>query len=296
MRTRRNVSSSDPVPSGHRSVLLHEAIELLAIEPHHTVLDATVGGAGHTKAIAALLSKEGTVVGLDRDAAAIERAKQALKEAKPHVRLTVGDFRYANTLLPKLGVQQLSDGRGFSFQTDEPLYMTYSTTPEAHEFTAQDIVNTWSEENIADVLYGWGEERFARRIARAIVAKRDTKRIETARELTELIESAVPSWYRYKKAHPATKTFQALRIAVNDELGAIRETLPALLEMMKPQGRIAVITFHSLEDRIVKRIFKEWVDAGKGTLATKKPVAPSTEEVSENPRARSAKLRVFSCN
>lgn len=317
MRTRRNVSSSDPAPSqsgatmsgntGHISVLLHEAITLLAVEPHHVVLDGTVGGAGHTKALANMLGAEGTIVGLDRDVHAIERARKALTKVKPTVRLGVGNFKDVAELLPKLGVAhldralfdlgwssyQLEDGRGFSFKSDEPLLMTYTAHPTHTDLTASEIVNTWGEESIADIIFGWGEERFARRIAKAIVAKREQKPIQTARELAELIESAVPSWYRYKKTHPATKTFQALRIATNDELGAIREGLAGVRALAHPGARVGVITFHSIEDRVVKNIFVEWKEEGIGAPVTKKPVAPTDEEVRMNPRARSAKLRVF---
>lgn len=310
MRTRRNVSSSDPVLRPevvHQSVLLHEAIELLALEPHHVVLDATVGGAGHTRAMAAALGSTGTIVGLDQDTYAIERAQKALVGVAPQVRLAVANFRNAHTVLPSLGVPaldralfdlgwsayQLADGRGFSFMTDEPLLMTYRSHPEADDTTAYDIVNTWEEEHLADIIFGWGEERFARRIAKTIVAHRAHGPITTARELAEIISHAVPGWYRHKKIHPATKTFQALRIAVNDEFGAIREGCAGVRSLMRPGGRIAVITFHSLEDRVVKNLFRSWQEEGVGTSLTKKPVTPSARELKENPRARSAKLRVF---
>lgn len=311
MRTRRSTSSSDPVPplkkSEHQSVLLHEALELLAVEPQHTVVDMTVGGAGHTKALASLLGSQGVIVGLDLDEDAIQRARTALTKVKPQVRLAIENFKNVQDTLPKLGIThvdralfdlgwsayQLKDGRGFSFKSDEPLLMTYSKNPERHAFTASQIVNTWDEEHIADIIFGWGEERFARRIAKAIVAHRSIKPFKTAHELSELIAGAVPSWYRYGKTHPATKTFQALRMAVNDELNAVREGLSGVSTLMCPKGRVAVITFHSLEDRIVKRLFQEWNKSGRGVILTKKPVAPHARELADNPRARSAKLRVF---
>ncbi len=306
MRTRRSTSSSDLVSPRHQSVLLHEAVDALCILPEHTVLDATVGGAGHTKALAALLSGEGTIVGLDADSAAIDRAREALVGVRPRVRLAVANFRTAGSTLPKLGVRtldralfdlgwsafQLDAGRGFSFSADEPLLMTYSAHPEGDAMTAWQIVNEWDESSIADVLYGWGEERFARRIARAIVAQRSIGEIMTARQLADVIAHATPRWYGRGK-NPATKTFQALRIAVNDEYQALREGLEGVRALMEKGGRIAVITFHSGEDRIVKHLFAEWAKEGYGTLLTKRPLLPSEHEVAHNPRARSAKLRTF---
>lgn len=306
MRTRRSISSSDLVSPRHHSVLLHEALNALQIVPEHTVLDATVGGAGHTKALAALLSGEGTIVGLDADSAAIDRAREALSGVSARVRLAVANFRTAGSVLPKLGVRtldralfdlgwsafQLDAGRGFSFSADEPLLMTYAALHSKDSLTAEQIVNEWDESSIADILYGWGEERFARRIARTIVAQRSIAPITTARQLAEIVAHATPRWYGRGK-HPATKTFQALRIAVNDEYQALRDGLEQVRSLMNPEGRIAVITFHSGEDRIVKRMFAEWVKEGYGTLLSKRPTSPSKSEVSQHPSARSAKLRTF---
>lgn len=309
MRTRRTTSSSNSVPREtemHPSVLLHEVVDALELTGSEAIVDCTLGGAGHTKAIAAKLSSHGKIIGLDADAAAVDRARNALKKVQPRVLLSVSNFRHVRRTLESLKVlpvngfvfdlgwsgYQLSAQRGFSFMADEPLLMTYGDR-DAHAFTAYDVVNSWEEESIADILYGWGEERFARRIAKAIVARRALKPIATAQELGELISHAVPRFYARGKLHPATKTFQAIRIAVNDELGALHDGLSQALISLAPAGRIAVITFHSIEDRAVKRLFREWHEREVGTIITKKPIRPSAAELKANPRARSAKLRVF---
>lgn len=196
---------------------------------------------------------------------------------------------------------QLEAGRGFSLKSDEPLLMTYSSSEgglasggkEPGALTAQKIVNEWAEESIADVIFGWGEERYSRRIAKCIVERRAKKPFTTARELAEAIYAAVSPRYRFGRIHPATRTFQALRIAVNDELGALTQALADGWRNLAQGGRIAVITFHSIEDRLVKQTFKQWEEAGEGKRITKKPLSPSEEEIASNPRARSAKLRVI---
>ncbi len=307
MRTRRSQSSSDLVPpSGHQSVLLHEAIENLAIQPTDTVVDATLGGAGHAKALAHKLTDKGVLIGFDLDARAIARGKDALSSAQPATHLIEGNFRNIKRELQMRQITsidralfdlgwssyQLSDGRGFSFQSDEPLLMTYSMDEKA--LTARQIVNEWEEESIADVIYGWGEERYSRRIAKAIVFQRKQKPFDTSVELAECIKSAVPPSYRHGRIHPATRTFQALRIAVNDELGALKDGLQGAWHILSHGGRIAVITFHSVEDRLVKQQFMIWENNGFGTRITKKPLIASEKELHENPRARSAKLRVIS--
>lgn len=289
----------------HVSVLLQEVIDGLAVAKDSIVVDATLGGAGHTKEIASLLSKEGTIVGIDADPAAIARAEEALENVRPNVILIPGNFRDIRDHLEGRGINQvthvlfdlgwsgfqLTAGRGFSFLVDEPLKMTYGENNEA--LTAYDLVNSLNEDKLADIIFAYGEERFARRIAKAIVTARDEKAIETTKELAQVIKRSVPVWYRHKRTHPATKTFQALRIAVNDELDALREGLEGALRMLAPEGRIAVITFHSIEDRIVKRFFERCQREGLGTTLTKKPIAPTKEEIITNPRARSAKLRLF---
>ncbi|MEK7156712.1 MAG: 16S rRNA (cytosine(1402)-N(4))-methyltransferase RsmH [Patescibacteria group bacterium] len=291
--------------STHRSVLLHEATELLAIQPDDCVVDATLGGAGHALSIAGQLGKGGTLIGIDADHDAILRAEEALEGVAPKVHLVEANFRDLSSQLGKLGITeadkilfdlgwssfQLDAGRGFSLKSDEPLLMTYSK--EAGALTAQQIVNEWAEESIADVIFGWGEERYSRRIAKCIVERRATKPFTTARELAEAIYGAVPPRYRFGRIHPATRTFQALRIAVNDELGALSLGLADGWCHLAKGGRIAVITFHSIEDRLVKQTFKQWEEAGEGKRITKKPLSPSEEEVASNPRSRSAKLRVI---
>ncbi|MDR3571497.1 MAG: 16S rRNA (cytosine(1402)-N(4))-methyltransferase RsmH [Candidatus Pacebacteria bacterium] len=316
MRTRRSQSSGNPMSrtssaraadKGHQSVLLHESIEALEIAKDDIVVDATLGGAGHSKAIVDLLGSKGMLIGLDADSDAIERAKVRLSGSKARLEFINGNFKDLQQILESIGVEQITKalfdlgwssfqldaGRGFSFQTDEPLLMTYAKEPNG--LTASTIVNTWAESSLADVIYGWGDERYSRRIAKGIVAARAKKNIETARELAEVIKASVPAPYRFGRLHPATKTFQALRIAVNDELGALKSGITAAWRKLVPGGRIAVITFHSIEDREVKELFAEFVQQG-GIKIPKKPIKPSLEELQENPRARSAKLRVIQKN
>lgn len=268
-----------------------------------TVVDATLGGAGHAREIAARLGPDGTLIGFDADPAAIERAEAALSDAGPSLTLINANFRRMREELQGRGITaidgalfdlgwssyQLESGRGFSFRSDEPLEMTYGP---GQALTASTIVNTWEEESIAEIIYGWGEDRFARRIAHAICVARDEAPIEHARQLAEIVKAAVPPQARYGRIHPATKTFQALRIAVNDEMGATEEGVRAAWEMLREGGRIAVITFHSVEDRHVKNLFKSLAAEG-AEIATKRPIVPTDDEIASNPRARSAKLRVI---
>src|SRR3989344_5722344 len=311
MRTRRSQSSSDPVSSvlsstlgvKHRSVLLHEAVEMLAIHANDTVVDATLGGAGHAHAMADRLGVEGTLIGFDLDEDALLRARLALEDSKPHTHVVKANFRNLAQELHTLGISEVDKvlfdlgwssyqhdvGRGFSFQKDEPPLMTYEKNPGPGAVTARVIVNEWKEESIADILWGWGEERYSRRIAKAIVERRSQKSIETPVDLSEIIQAAVPFAYRRGRLHPATRTFQALRIAVNDELGALRQGLDSAFEKLRSGGRIAVITFHSIEDRLVKQTFAKWHMEDKGERVTKKPITATSEELKVNPRARSAK-------
>lgn len=292
----------------HDTVLLDEAIASLELMPGDVVVDATLGGAGHFRAMLEAVGPTGTVVGIDADADALDRARAAVAELseaeRPTVHLIQGNFRDVASLLEEHKVQpakilfdlgwsgfQLARGRGFSFRADEPLLMTYGDPNEGT--TAKDLVNHLSEESLADLLWSLGEERFSKAIARAIVAARAEAPIETTADLVAAVEAGTPGWYRARRTHAATKTFQALRIAVNDELGALREGLAAAMAQVSAGGRIAVITFHSIEDRIVKTMFREAAAAGTGTLIHRKPIVPSATEVGRNPRARSAKLRVF---
>jgi len=320
MRT-RPFSSSDPVPSpaaesgsGHIPVLLHEVVEALEVHPDDIVVDATLGGAGHAKALVKGLRGNGLFLGFDMDHDAIERAREALKDSSVAMHLIQANFRGIGSELEKRGVTritkvlfdlgwssyQLDSGRGFSFLKDEPLLMTYAQpTPgraDTGMLTARAIVNTWNEKTLANVIYGFGEERYSRRIAKAIVEHRIKAPFKSSFELAELIRSAVPASYARGRIHPATRTFQALRIAVNDELGALESGLRAAWKVLAEGGRIAVISFHSIEDRVVKQTFADWKKAGEGTLLFKKPLTPSKEEIRTNPRARSAKLRVIQKN
>jgi 16S rRNA (cytosine1402-N4)-methyltransferase len=289
----------------HESVLLAEAIEALAVKEGDTVVDATVGGAGHFAALAGRLGGEGTLIGIDADEEAIARAEAAGKDAAARIVLANDNFRNLGSILDAHSIEtidkalfdlgwssfQLARGRGFSFRADEPLLMTYGDPSEGA--TARDMVNTLDEADLADLIYTLGEERFSRGIAKSIVRAREASPIETTFELVAAIEAGVPAWYAHRRLHPATKTFQALRIAVNDEFGALRDGLAAALARLDEGGRVAVITFHSLEDRIVKGMFRDAAHEGKGTVLTKKPLVPTPGETAQNPRARSAKLRVF---
>lgn len=296
---------------GHTTVLLREAVASLELTPDDVVVDATVGGAGHFKELLSSLGSEGILIGIDADEDAIGRGEEVLNQAEsknlPTVHLVEDNFRNLSTILDDLEIPiitkslfdlgwsgfQLARGRGFSFQEDEPLFMTYGD-PEKMQ-TAADVVNGESEERIADIIYEFGEEHFSRGIAKAIVEMRNRERITTTFQLVEAVKKGTPVWYHRRRINPATKTFQALRMYVNDELGALKDGLEAALERTSPGGRIAVITFHSIEDRIVKNLFRDLAKEGKGTLGTKKPVIPTPEELLENPRARSAKLRTFTC-
>jgi 16S rRNA (cytosine1402-N4)-methyltransferase len=289
----------------HTTVLLHESIDGLNLKQGSVFVDATLNAGGHSQQVLSALDGNVRVIGIDVDADAIVRAKANI--TTPNATFFQENFRNIDKVLDRAGVahvdgilfdlglssDQIEDsGRGFSFKTSEPLLMTMKRDPESTDITAYEIVNSWAEESIADIIYGYGEDRFSRRIAKAIVAARAIKPIETAEQLSEIVSQAVPK-FGFRKINPATKTFQAIRIAVNDELGAIKEALPKAFSRLNPGGRMALISFHSLEDRIVKRFFKEKSEAGEGKLITKKPITPSLQEIAENPRSRSAKLRII---
>lgn len=294
----------------HEPVLLAEALDELAVAPNDVVVDATIGGAGHFRALLSKLASDGTLIGIDADPEAAERGRQAYAEdrrvTRPTTHIVTDNFRNLSRILSRLSVghiqkalfdlgwsgYQLAASRGFSFQGDEPLFMTYGSDDES----AASLVNRLSERELADLLYGYGEERYARSIARSIVAARATGRILTTGALVEAVRRGVPRAYQNGKRHFATKTFQALRIAANDELNALVEGVSAALGVLAPEGRLAVITFHSIEDRIVKKLFAAAVAHGVGTLVSKKAITPSYAEIQKNHRARSAKLRVFERN
>lgn len=291
----------------HIPVLLHETVSGLSIEDGDIVVDMTLGSGGHSKAICDL-GKKITILGIDADQDAIERAKTNLATCTSKC-IFESTFNYSletvlekhsipkvNKVLFDLGMSspQIDDSyRGFSFKRDEPLLMTMKRDIGADDLTAYEIVNTWAEESLADIIFGYGDERYARRIARAIVTYRKDSKIKTTNELVEVIKSAVPSFYKNKKIHPATKTFQAIRIAVNDEIEGHKRALLQAWNHLEEGGRIAVITFHSLEDRVVKHFFKKLETEEGAKRVTKKPIVPSEQEVKENPRSRSAKLRII---
>jgi len=291
----------------HVPVLLHETVDGLSLAPGDTAIDATLGLGGHSEALARVVGKNGTVLGIDADSTALALARRRLKDAPAHLCFALGNFRdidrhaaeagitKANGIVYDLGWNslQLHGGRGFSFQSDDPLVMTYASEPDDDTVTAERIVNTWSENDLTEILRTLGEERFASRIAKGICTRRTKKPIASASELAEVVTASVPVFYRNRKIHPATKTFQALRMLVNDELSSITEGLPKAFALLSPNGRIAVIAFHSLEDALVKRIFKSFAEEYGANIITKKPLVPSNEEVRDNPRARSAKLRII---
>lgn len=293
----------------HIPVLLNEIIEGLNLKKGDVVFDGTLGGGSYSKKICEYIGENGTLVATDKDQDAIERAKNLIGNCKncqcKHF-LINEDFRNIDLILKDLNISKIQgfvldlglssdqfelSGRGFSFQKDEPLLMTFGKN---NKWTAEEIINTWDEENIADILFGYGEEKFSRRIAKKIVEVRKEKEIKTTFELVEIIKSAVPVWYKIgRKTNPATKTFQALRIAVNDELGALREVLEKAFEHLDKEGRMVIVSFHSLEDRIVKNFMRDRKNEKKGILINKKPIIPTNEEIKNNSRSRSAKLRII---
>ncbi len=301
--------------SVHKTVLLKETIDGLNLSDTGVVVDATFGGGGHSREICERYPKV-KIIALDQDKSAWEKAKSKFSAKGGSasgwedcdISFANKNFRNLDEVLKKEKIESVdgivfdlglssdqleNSGRGFSFMKDEPLLMTMKENPSPEDLTAIDVVNTWGEENLANIIYGFGEERFSRRIAKAIVDARKKKKIETTTELVEIIGGAVPAKYKNGKIHFATKTFQAIRIAVNDELGALSEGLEKGFNVLKKGGRMSVISFHSLEDRIVKRFFKTKVNEGVGKLINKKVILASTEEIKNNPRARSAKLRIL---
>jgi 16S rRNA (cytosine1402-N4)-methyltransferase len=278
----------------HESVLLAQVLEWLRPAPHigFRALDATLGDGGHSFGLLERSAPDGQVVALDADAAAIDRARARLQQYDARVTLIQANFREIgerelgqfDAVLFDLGLSspQLDEsGRGFSFRFDEPLDMRFDTSTGA---TAADLLNTESEAELERILREYGEERDARRIARAIVRRRASEPLQRTGDVIALVGP------QRGRIHPATRTFQALRIAVNDELGALEAGLDSSVELLKPSGRMAVISFHSLEDRIVKWRFRAWASRGMVSILTKKPVQPGEDD--PNPRARSAKLRV----
>lgn len=285
----------------HKSVLQKEVIQYLDPKPNENFVDCTLGQAGHSKSILEKNAPEGKVLGIEVDnklyqhllSQEIDRLvlvndsfvnlKEVLKKNK---------FERVCGALMDLGLSSWhleESKRGFSFKRDEPLDMRYDAS--AAGLTAMEILNQWIEKEIERILGEYGEERFARKIAQKIIALRKEKPITTTLQLVEIVRKSVPQWYRHKRIHFATKTFQALRIAVNNELSNLEKTLPQILEILEKGGRVVVISFHSLEDRIVKNYFREKKKQGLLKILTKKPIAPGEAEIKINPRSRSAKLR-----
>lgn len=302
----------------HVSVLLQECLDGLAIKPDGIYVDGTLGGAGHSSRIAEKLTT-GRLIGIDRDPVALKAAGERLEPYKDRITLVHSNFCEIAQVLQDLNVSgvdgilldlgvsspQLDDAeRGFSYMADAPLDMRMNGTDA---LTAREVVNSWPQEELRRILYTYGEERYAPQIAAAICRKREEKPIETTLELVDVIRSAMPAAALREKQHPAKRSFQAIRIAVNDELGSVEKVMRDAIPLLKPGGRMAVITFHSLEDRIVKTAM---ADAAKGCtcppsfpvcvcgkkpqvrLVSRKPITAGDAELTENPRSRSAKLRV----
>lgn len=298
----------------HKSVLVKESIEYLNLKEDSVVVDATLGGAGHSKEILKKI-KNGKLIAIDADGTAIENFK---KEADERAILVNDNFSNLENILADLEIEKVDailadlgwssdqlEGRGMSFLRDEKLDMRLD---EKKSLSAKDLVNNYSEEELGRIIREYGEEKFWKNIARKIVEYREDKKIETTTELAEIIEKAVPGKYRHAKIHPATRTFQAIRIEVNQELENLEKFIPAAIEKLNQGGRLAIISFHSLEDRIVKNIYREnargsvridEITGGKTfevfprvKMVNKKPIGPDEEEIAANPRSRSAKLRV----
>ena len=291
----------------HEPVLLQSVIAGLDLTPSLTVLDATTGGGGHSEAIAQAIP-EGHLIAIDRDAKAVARVRERLAAVSGKHSFEVANFRDLEAVLDRLGVtaidralfdlgfsydQLVGSGRGFSFQTDEPLLMTYEA--EGTGRTAADLLAQLPERELVEMFQTYGEEEFSQVVAKAIVARRRASPIVTTGALVEVIRSAVPAWYKSPKRrrHFATKIFQALRIATNDEYGAIVAGLAAAWGRLAPEGRLAVIAFHSGEARLVKNFFRDLAANDEGEILTRHAIKPTFTEVKNNPRARSATLRII---
>ncbi|MCD6550560.1 16S rRNA (cytosine(1402)-N(4))-methyltransferase RsmH [bacterium] len=289
----------------HIPVLQKEVIKYLNPEPNKNFIDATVGEGGHSLEIIEKIKPKGKILGIEWDKEVADRLKSKIREMKLENRFIVvwGNFvdlagivkQYkflADGVLFDLGFLSWhveESKRGFSFRKNEELDMRYN--PQENLLKAKDIINKFSFQKILGIIKEYGEEKFARRITEAIIRERQKKPIETTFQLVEIIKKATPAWYHRKKIHFATRTFQALRIATNSELENIKEALPQALKVMRSGGRLVVISFHSLEDRIVKEFFKKQAKEGSLKILTKKPQRPTSEEINFNPRSRSAKLR-----
>ena len=304
----------------HVSVLLQETVDGLNVKPDGIYVDGTLGGGGHSYEVCTRLGAKGSIIGIDQDEAAIEAASIRLKDFGEKVTIVRSNYCDMKSRLHELGIDKV-DGimldlgvssyqldtadRGFSYREDAPLDMRMD---QRSEMTARDIVNDYSEMDLYRVIRDYGEDKFAKNIARHIVQERAKRPIETTGELTEVIRHAIPMKFQKKTGHPAKRTFQAIRIELNRELDVLRDSLDDMIDMLNPGGRLCIITFHSLEDRIVKSAFKKNENpctcppdfpvcvcgkVSKGCVVTRKPILPSEEELEYNSRSKSAKLRIF---
>lgn len=304
----------------HKSVLLNETIDGLNIKPDGIYVDGTLGGGGHAYEVCRRLGEKGSIVGIDQDAAAIEAASARLKDFGEKVTIVRSNYCDMKSKLHELGIDKV-DGivldlgvssyqldtaeRGFSYREDAPLDMRMDTR---QKMTARDIVNDYTEADLYRVIRDYGEDKFAKNIAKHIVQARAVKPVETTAELSEIIRASIPMKFQKKSGHPAKRTFQAIRIELNRELDVLRDSLDDMIDLLNPGGRLCIITFHSLEDRIVKSAFRKNENPctcppdfpvcvcgkkSKGSIITKKPILPREEELEYNSRSKSAKLRIF---
>jgi len=304
----------------HKSVLLKETIDSLRVQPSGTYVDGTLGGGGHAYEVCRQLSNTGRFIGIDQDAAAIEAARIRLIDFGESVTIIRSNYCDMKSKLQEIGIDKV-DGivldlgvssyqldtaeRGFSYTKDAPLDMRMDTS---QTMTARDIVNTYDERDLFRIIRDYGEDKFAKNIAKHIVNERGKGSIETTGQLAEIIGHAIPMKIQKTSGHPAKRTFQAIRIELNEELNVLKNTLDDMIDMLNPDGRICIITFHSLEDRIVKEIFRKNENpcicpsdfpicvcgkVSKGKMISRKPIIPAAEEQEDNPRSKSAKLRVF---
>lgn len=304
----------------HKSVLLKETMEYLNIKPDGVYVDGTLGGGGHAYEVCRRLSDKGRFVGIDQDEDAIKAATRRLSEFEDKTQIVRSNYCEMQEVLAEAGIAgvdgivldlgvssyQLDDpARGFTYRVDAPLDMRMD---KRRGFTAKDLLDTYSEQELCRIIRDYGEDKFAKNIAKHIVQAREEKEIETTGELTDIIKAAIPARVRMGGGHPAKRTFQAIRIELNQELQVLEDSLEDMIHLLNPGGRICIITFHSLEDRIVKNIYKKSENpctcpsdfpvciCGKrplGKIVTKRPVVPTEEEIEYNPRSKSAKLRVF---
>ena len=304
----------------HVSVLLNETIDGLNINPDGIYVDGTLGGGGHSYEICKRLSDKGRLIGIDQDGEALEAARERLKEFEDKITLVRSNYCEIDTILKDLEIEKV-DGivldlgvssyqldnleRGFSYKSDAPLDMRMD---QRQEMTAKDLVNTYSEMELFRIIRDYGEDRFAKNIAKHIVAARKEKPIETTFELNEIIKASIPAKVRATGGHPSKRTYQAIRIELNRELDVLENSIDMMIDRLNPQGRLCIITFHSLEDRIVKARFRNNENPctcppdfpvcvcgkkSKGKVITRKPIVPGDEELNENQRSKSSKLRVF---